>query len=108
MAEACISRSTPVSNFRNNYGVEVEEECRCSYKFKHKLGLALQELSSVKIQILYEERYYTPYSNTVSTGNEDLSDDQNFEVMVTKLGQKKLTSNKSENKNSVTCMTKHC
>jgi uncharacterized ubiquitin-like protein YukD len=101
MVEACISRSTLVSNFTNNYGVEVEEECRCCYKFKHELDLALQELRSVKkiIQILQEERNSTPYLNTVSTGNEDLSDDQNFELMVTKLGQKKLTSNKSENKN---------
>jgi hypothetical protein len=91
MAEARISRSTPISNFRNNCGVEAEEECRCCYKCKHELALALQELSSVKkiIQILQEERNSTPYSNTVSTGNEDLSDDQNFEVTVTKLGGKK-------------------
>jgi hypothetical protein len=93
MAEAHICRSTPVSNFSNKYGVEEEKECWCCYKLKHELDLALQELSSVKkiIQILQEERNSIPYSNTESTGNKNSSVDQNFEIMVTKSGRKKLT-----------------
>jgi hypothetical protein len=82
----------------HKYGAEEENECRFCYKFKYELDLALQELSSVKkiIQILQEERNSIPYLNTVSTGNENASVDQNFEIVMTKSGRKKLTSYKSE------------
>jgi hypothetical protein len=49
------------------------------------------------IQILQEERNSTLNLDAVSTGNEHSSVDQTFEIVRTKPGQKKLTSNKGEN-----------
>jgi hypothetical protein len=90
---------TPESNFINKCGAEEDNECIYCYKLKHKLDLALQELSSVKkiIQILQEERNSTLNPDAVSTGNEHSSVDQTFEIVRTKPGRKKLTSNKWEN-----------
>jgi hypothetical protein len=47
---------------------------------------------------LQEERNSTLNLDAVSTGNENSSVDQNFEIVMTKSGRKKLTSNKGENK----------
>jgi hypothetical protein len=100
MAEVRISTSTPESNFINKYGAEEDNENIFCYKLKHELDLALQELSSVRktIQILQEERNATLNIDAISTGNENSSVDQNFEIVRTKSGRKKLICNKGENK----------
>jgi hypothetical protein len=61
MAESEVISSTPESNFLNKCGAEEDNDCIYCYKLKHKLDLALQELSSVRKIIQYCKKKGIPH-----------------------------------------------